>query len=143
MRYAMMSYISSQNEQDLPSIQDQILSTLPIREPIRPISANINRQKQYETPIDQSPANHVRRNQRLFHNCNDDQDPQLKNLVNSYNLDVSNSDCKPVSHGFSVASSSAIAFQLQNNQAIIPEKNQLHGLAKAKTTEKNIQQIEL
>lgn len=46
-----------------------------------------------------------------------------------------------MAHEFSVASSSAIASQLQNNQAIIPEKSQLHGLAKAKTAEKNIQQI--
>lgn len=44
-----------------------------------------------------------------------------------------------MAYKFSVASSSAIASQLQNNQAIIPEKSQLHGLAKAKTMEKNIQ----
>lgn len=43
MQHAMMLYMSSQNKQGLPSIQDQILSTPPVREPMKPISANINR----------------------------------------------------------------------------------------------------
>ena len=84
--------MSSQNEQGLPSIQDQILSIPPVREPMRPISANINCQKQSETPIDQSLAKRVRCDQRSFHNCDDDQDLQLKNLVNCYHSDISNSD---------------------------------------------------
>ena len=100
MRHAMLLYMSSQNKQGSPFIQDQILSTPLVKEPIRPISTNINRRKQSETPIDLSPAKRVRHNRRSFHNCNDNQYSQFKNLVICYDSDISNSDWEPVSHEF-------------------------------------------
>lgn len=92
IQHVMMSYMSSQNERDSLSIQDQIFSTLPVREPIRSISTNINHRKQFDPPIDWFLAKRVRRNWRCFHNCNDNQNFQSKNLINCYRSNVFNSD---------------------------------------------------